>query len=74
MREKRCPVVLLAEIDDAIRLDTHAQTRTDRDVALKCLLSGGTGCSVLAAGGEYEQSKSTSSERPVTLHKLHLGE
>ena len=70
MRQKLRPVVLLTEIDDAVRLHSHAETRTDRNVMVKRLLSGRTCCPVLAARSEDEESKSTNRQKPVTLHNF----
>ena len=67
MRKELGPVVLLAETDYAVRLDTHAETGPDRDVPCERFLTGWTRGSVIAATSENEDSDSTSREPPVTV-------
>src|SRR5437762_12039479 len=67
------PVMLLAEINDAVRLNAHTEAGADRCVALERRLSGRTRCPVLTARSEDDEGGSTSRERPVTLHSKSSG-
>src|SRR5206468_10349041 len=73
MRKQPRPIMLLTEINDAIRLDTHAETRADRDEPLERVLAGRTRSPVFAAGSEDDESESTNRKRPVTLHNFSSG-
>jgi hypothetical protein len=59
--------VLLAEVDNAVRLDAHAETGPDRHVLCERFLTGRTRGSVIAATSEHEERDSTSGEQPITL-------
>ena len=53
MREQLCPVVLLIEIDDAVRLNAHAEARSDRHVSCERFLARRT-CRFVTAAARDE--------------------
>jgi hypothetical protein len=61
--------VLLIEIDDAIGLNAHAETRSDRNIARECFLAGWTGRLVTTACRETDDIQNPSSNEQLGLHK-----